>query len=574
MKEKKPTGYPSIDKPWLKYYSEEAINAPLPECTIYEYLWESNKDHLDDVALIYFGRKITYGQLFKNIETTAKAFSVLGIKEGDIVTICSVTTPEIIYAFYALNRLGAVSNMVDPRTSTEGIKHYIEEVNSKLVITIDVALPKIEKAIVGTKAEKIISVSPYNSLPTVKKIIVNALGQLRGNSIKLPANGISWNKFIGGSVEPRYATYKKNTCCVIVHTGGTTGTPKGVMLSNDNLNCVAINCQYCDSNYERNKIFLNFMPPFLAYGIVNGLHMIFAQGMTNVIIPNMREGELPKLINKYQPTHFLGAPNHYMSLIETNALKPNSLKKLCIAGIGADTLNSNLEKEINEYLYRYGYKVGLMKGYGMTEVSAAATGNNYKTNKIGSVGIPFVKNIMSAFNPDTNEECKYNERGEICINTPTKMLGYYNMTEETNMVIKKHADGSKWVHSGDIGYVDEDGVFFIEGRVKRMIIRFDGFKVFPAQIENIILKSNIISNCSTVGVTDRTKAHGMLPIVFVVLKTDINKQKAKKDLFELCKAELPEYAQPIDFIFIDELPLTPIGKVDYRKLEEIANTFN
>ena len=165
------TGYPSIDKPWLKYYSEEAINAPLPECTIYEYLWENNKDHLDDIALNYFDRKITYGELFQNIEKAVKAFSALGVKTGDIVVMATVTTPETIYAFYGLNRLGAISNMVDPRTSTEGIKHYISEVDAKLVLTIDAALPKIEKAIVGTNVQKIIVVSPADSLPQPKKAL-------------------------------------------------------------------------------------------------------------------------------------------------------------------------------------------------------------------------------------------------------------------------------------------------------------------------------------------------------------------------------------------------------------------
>ena len=171
MQEQKLTGYPSIDKPWLKYYSEEAINAPLPECTIYEYLWENNKDHFDDIALNYFDRKITYGELFENIEKAAKAFSALGVKAGDIVVLATVTTPETIYAFYGLNRLGAISNMVDPRTSTEGIKHYISEVDAKLVLTIDAALPKIEKAVVETNVQSIIVVSPADSLPQPKKAL-------------------------------------------------------------------------------------------------------------------------------------------------------------------------------------------------------------------------------------------------------------------------------------------------------------------------------------------------------------------------------------------------------------------
>ncbi len=198
------TGYPSIDKPWLKYYTDDVINARLPECTIFEYIYESNKNHLEDIALNYFDRKITYSQLFENVEKAAKAFAALGVKEGDIVTVASISTPETIYSFYALNLLGAISNMVDPRTSTEGIKHYIEEVKSKLVISIDVALPKIKEAIAGTEVKKVISISPYNSLPTVKKVIVNTLGKLKGDTPKLFDNCIAWNEFIKLSATPNY----------------------------------------------------------------------------------------------------------------------------------------------------------------------------------------------------------------------------------------------------------------------------------------------------------------------------------------------------------------------------------
>ena len=193
MQEKKLTGYPSIDKPWLKYYSEEAINAPLPECTIYEYLWKNNKDHLDDVALNYFDRKITYGELFENIEKAAKGYSALRVSAGDIVTICAVTIPETIYTLYGLNRLGVICNMVDPRTSTDGIKNYIKEVNSKIVVTIDVAYPKIVEAVKGTDVKNIVVISPADSLPQPKKFLFKAF-----KSPKIPDDKlhIKWEDLI------------------------------------------------------------------------------------------------------------------------------------------------------------------------------------------------------------------------------------------------------------------------------------------------------------------------------------------------------------------------------------------
>ena len=225
-------------KPWLRYYTEEAINASLPECTIYEYLWKSNKDYQSNVALNYFDRKITYGEVFANIDKATISYSTLGLKSGDIVTVCAVTIPETIYSFYGLNRLGVVCNMVDPRTSAEGIREYIKEVNSKFVITIDVAYPKIVKAIKGTTVEKIVVISPADSLRQPKKFLFKAF-----KATKIPNDNlhILWNELVanGKNNEPVIATYEKNTPCVIVHTGGTTGIPKGVILFNDNLNTSA-----------------------------------------------------------------------------------------------------------------------------------------------------------------------------------------------------------------------------------------------------------------------------------------------------------------------------------------------
>ncbi len=571
MQSEKLTGYPSIDKPWLKYYTEEAINAELPKCTIYEYLYEQNKNHLEDIALNYFGNKISYDKLFDNIEKAAKAFSALGVKEGDIVTVASISTPETIYSFYALNRLGAISNMVDPRTSTEGIKHYIEEVKSKLVISIDVAIPKIKEAIAGTEVEKVISISPYNSLPTVKKVIVNTLGKFKGDTPKLFDDCIAWNEFIKLSATPNYAKYKKDTCCVIVHTGGTTGMPKGVMLSNDNINAAALQCDICGTNFKRKDKWLNIMPPFIVYGVGNGLHLPLAIGMEVILIPKFDPKKFDELLIKHKPNHITGVPSHYGNVVNSKKLKEKELDYLVSPIVGGDSMITTLEETTNDFLISHHCSQAVMKGYGMSEVCAAVSltsGDN--RNPIGSVGVPFTHTIISIFDADTGEELKYGQQGEICMTGPNTMLGYYENEAETKAILKTHKDGKVWVHSGDLGYMTENGEIFIIDRIKRMIVRHDGFKVYPSQIEKVIAHNKAVITCCVVGTDDKSHSQGRLPIAFIVPEENINNEIAKKELFELCKAELPEYAQPIDFIFIDKLPLTPIGKVDYRKLEEIA----
>lgn len=566
------TGYPSIDKPWLKYYSEEAISATLPECTIYEYLYNSNKDYQRNTALNYFDNKISFAQVFSNIEAAAKAFQNNGVNAGDIVTIASVTTPETIYAFYGLNCIGAIANMVDPRTSVEGIKHYIEEVGSKIVLCIEVALPKIIEAVKGTQVEKIIVVSPADSLKGIKKSLFK-LKQRIGKEVPDYTNiCISWNSFVkeGINTELKAAPYEKDKCCVIVHTGGTTGMPKGVMLSNENLNISAFQAIISGMDFKRNQTWLNIMPPFIAYGVGNGLHIPLIVGMETILIPSFNPEKFDELLIKYKPTHMVGVPSHYGNLINSPKMKNMDLSFIKAPTVGGDTMDSELEMETNKFLKSHNCSDLITKGYGMTEISAGVSiciSND--CNKLGSVGIPFTHTIISIFDPATGKELTYNEQGEVCICTPNMMLGYYGNPDATNEVIRIHEDGCKWVHSGDIGYMDEDGNLFIVDRMKRMIIRHDGFKVFPSQIEKVIIKNKFVESCCVIGKSDETHSQGKLPVAYIVLvDNNADKSTIKEQLHDLCAEELPEYAQPEDFVVIDKMPLTAIGKVDYKKLEK------
>lgn len=573
QEEKKLTGYPSIDKPWLKYYTEEAINAKMPECTIYDYLLESNKKNLSDIALRYFERKISFGELFGNIESAAKAFASVGIKPGDIVVMATVTTPETIYAVYALNRLGAVANMVDPRTSVEGIKEYIAEVNARFVLCIDVAYPKIEKAIVDTDVEKIIIASPADSLPQPKKFIFNLVNKLKGTTPKFGSNCVTWSEIHSAckGISYKVAEYEPNKCCIIEHTGGTTGLPKGVMLTDDNFNSAAKQIKNSPLRLEHQDKFLNIMPPFIAYGMVLGIHIALTHGWESIIIPKFDPKDFADLILKYQPAGIMGVPTYFEGLMDEPKIKGKDLSFIKVVLVGGDKALVEFEKKVNAFFAEHNANIHLSKGYSMTEASATATFAFEEINKPGSAGIPFAQTIVAAFEPETDKELPFGESGEMCICTPTMMAGYYDKQEETDKVIKKHSDGRMWIHSGDLGYVDEDGCVYINGRLKRMIIRYDGFKVFPPFIEDVVSTHKAVETCCAVGTMDKEHVQGHLPIVFAVLKDGCNADVAKKELFDLCQKELPEYVQPVDFVFVDKMPVTPIGKVDYRALEKETN---
>ncbi len=488
--------------------------------------------------------------------------------------MATVTIPETIYTLYALNRLGAIPNMVDPRTSVEGIKDYIEEVHSKFVVCLDPAYPKIEEAVKGTTVEKIIVTSPSDSLPGMKKALYKLFKQEKHD---YSSQCLLWKDFIkqGEGTTPKYVPYKENTCCVIVHTGGTTGMPKGVMLTNDNMNASVVQADNSGFYLRREHKWLGVMPPFIAYGIGNGLHLPLSIGMTLILVPAFNPNEYDKLLLKYRPNHIAGVPSHYNSIMKSRRLKKADLSFIISPIVGGDGTQPEFEKKISQFLIEHNCQSTLIKGYGMTEVSAAVCATARREfNKIGSVGIPFTHSIMSVFDPDTGKELPAGEKGEICMVSPNTMLGYYSNQAATDEILRRHEDGLLWVHSGDLGYIDEYGCVFIEGRIKRMIIRYDGFKVFPPLIENVVMQSPLVKSVCAVGTQDKSQSQGQLPVVFFVPNDDIKEdtETIKQSLDKLCKAELPEYALPIDFFPVTALPLTPIGKVDYRQLEKDAKS--
>lgn len=559
---------PSVIKAWLKYYNKEDITEEVPKCTLYDYLFQNNKDYLDDIALNYFDNNITFGELFYNIQNTARSYLALGVKRGDIVIICSVTTPEIVYSFYAMDLIGAVPNMVDPRTSIEGIREYINESKSKYVCVLNEAYPKIRDAVVGSDVTRIVVLSPADSLSHVKRA---AFHLTNSDKNEYSSNCLKWEQFIyngvGMILQP--VTYSQEHCGAIVHTGGTTGSPKGVMLSDDAFNALAFQYGKATITFKRQQKFLNIMPPFIAYGFACGIHMPLSLGITTIIIPNLDPKNLASLILKYKPAHMCGVPEHFQVLTSDKRMKHADISYLLNMGSGGDAITIGAESKVNQFLKSHGSKYALTKGYGMTELCSCACTCMSDVNKPGSVGIPFIKNIISTFESGTDKELNVGEKGEICITGPTIMLGYYGKPEETSNVLRKHSDGMIWVHTGDIGHIDEDGFVFVDGRIKRIIIRHDGFKIFPNMIENVISTHPAVELCSVVASLDKDQLQGYLPYVHIVLKKNVHERQRliKAEIMKLCQDKLPEYAQPVGYKFIESLYYTAVGKVDYRKLE-------
>lgn len=564
METYKSAGFPSIDKPWQKYYSEEAIRGKLPECSAYKLLYENNKSYLSDTALNYYGHKITYGMLFDEIQKTACAFGAIGIGEGDIVILCTVNMPETVYALYALNRLGAIANLVDPRTSEDGLRSYFNESAAKVVLTVDLVYPMIQKAILGTTVDCVIVVSPADSLPVVKRFAY----RLKQKSALLSQEGLPWQAFINGGdgVSVKYADYRPDRCFVVAHTGGTTGTPKSVMLSDDNLNSVTYAYGCVGIPFQRGHRYFNDLPPFIIYGLSLALHTTLCHGLEVILHPIFDSKAFPRLFAKYKPHHFSALSDHLYYLSISPATRKMDLSFLVTAAMGGDSLNVELEKCVNRFLADRGCKYEVIKGYGMTELAATAITSFPGANKAGSIGVPLVINMVKIMDLDTGKELGYNETGELWISGPSIMLGYFENSQANAETLVTDEHGRRWIKTGDLAHIDGDGLVFHDGRIRRIYLtasKGHPAKIFPTLVEQTILGCEGVEDCMVVGRFMKDSAY-YEPVAFIVA----HQGDALRDaLSAKCRAALPNYMWPVEYRFVDAIPLTPIGKKDYRILE-------
>lgn len=562
------TGYASIDKPWLKFYKEENIGVIRDNLSAYEYMKKHNLDNLSYNAINYLGNRITYEELLNKIDEVTKSLISLEVKEGDVVTLIMANIPENVYLFYALNRLGAIANIIDPRLNEKEVIDIVNENNSKVLISIDTFIDEkfIENIKTNSLINKIVLVNPVNSAKMnsiLKSIILSKKSNYYSNDV------LNWDTFImnGKNVSLNaIPDFDENKDAIMVRTGGTTGKPKTVVLSNKNLNEMANQHMLGEYNFNKKDLFLDFLPPFIAYGICGATHMPLVLGLEIILIPKFDAKEFPGLMKKYKPNVVFGGPILYEKMMVSRKTKSINLSSLKVPVSGGDTMNIELERKINNYFKNNDCKHFIGQGYGMTEVASSACYSKENSYTEGSVGIPLINNSISIFDVNTMEEKAIGEEGEICIRTDTVMSGYFNNESENEKVIKVHSDGSVWVHTGDIGRLNQNGNLFVIGRIKRIIVS-NGSKIFPTSVENIIDKCPDIQKCVVVG--GKHKTLRKVPVAHIVLKNknvDLNNLVITLD--NEIKKELPDYYLPYVYVFRNDIPVTSIDKVDYTTLEE------
>lgn len=562
MVKKNITGYSSIDKPWLKYYDLKLeVKEPIPEESVYAYVYKCNRKYMNDPAICYFGRTYSFGDLFNEVERVAGAFLNRGVKPGDIVTIILPNIPEAIICFYALNKIGAVSNFINILSAPEEITSYILDAQSSVVVVLDSFLNKI-----CCDVKHIIVIATMNSANIFHKLL------LRPKKIKLSKNVVWYHTFISNSRLVSNWNGKSDDFAVMVHTSGTTGKAKGVMLSNQNFNILAYQYKTGHLNFSRREKFLSNLPPFIVYGLGVASHSALCAGLTLIMHPLYDPQKFFNNVCKYKPNHLVGGAPDIENMISHSTSKVD-LSFIKTIAVGGDFINKTTEYTINKYLHEHGCSKVLVKGYGMSELCATVITSFQDRVKLQSVGIPFSQVNIKINDLESGCEKTYGEIGEICIHSPSCMLGYYKNSALSEEIVEYDELGRKWLHTGDLGYITEDGFVFIKGRLKRVYPTSRG-KFYPVTIENVIKELPLVQNCVVVACTDPAVIN--YPVAFVKLSgensgshTDMSSMIKRK-----CASSLSSHMVPRKVIFVNDFPVTSTGKLDYRALEQKAERRN
>ncbi len=555
--------------PWLTSL-DEGVPATLTYSakTMAGKVEEIVEDHPDLYAYEFMGSYTTYREFWTKVETCARSLKAIGIREGDKVTICMPNCPQAVCMFYAINLIGAISNMIHPLSAESEIAFYLRDSESVAAITLDQFYPKFKSVMKAVALPVLIITSVKDELSFVKKA---GFALTAGRKIKAVGpdepHVMLWKNFLkAGRYTEIYRVKRKATDpAVVLYSGGTTGVTKGILLSNLNFNALAAQIVATNPFFRPGMKMLAVMPIFHGFGLGVSIHSMLANGGQCILVPRFTPKSYAKMLGKYQPNLIAGVPSLFEALLRNKEIEGVDLS--CLKGVfsGGDSLSAELKKRFDAFLKEHGAEITVREGYGTTECVTASCLTPIVKQKEGSIGIPFPDTFYRIVKPGTDEEVPYGTEGEISLSGPTVMMEYVNHPEETANTLH-NVDGRVWVHTGDLGMMDEEGYVYFRQRIKRMIIT-NGYNVYPSQLENVLDGHEFVQISCVIGVPDPIKIQKIK--AFVVLKSGYAPTQAcKEELIEYCRKHIARYAIPYDIEFRDELPKTLVGKVAYRVLEE------
>ena len=560
--------------PWLKYYGNAPASLDYPHATMYQLVAQAAKRKPNNTAYVFMGKKTSYQEFMQRIEAAAKGLYKMGIRKGDRVTICMANTPQALDCFYALNRIGAVPNMIHPLSAAQEIAFYLNFSKSKAILTLDQFYYKVAEILPQLETPcKILIAKVADELPAPLSLLYPMTKGARAIK-KLPKTGYTlWYKMVAAGRNQVLPADdgKYDECGAILYSGGTTGTTKGIMLSNLNFNALALQT-IAASGFTMEEIagmkMLSVMPVFHGFGLGIGIHTPLIAGGTCILIPQFNVNTYADVLVKQKPNLIPGVPTLFEALLRAEKLEGADLSFLRGIFSGGDSLSPELKKKVDAFLKAHGCSEQIREGYGTTECVTASCLTPKDYARAGSIGVPFPDTFYKIVEPGTTNEVEPNIEGEICVSGPTVMMGYMDNLEETVSTLRRHYDGRIWLHTGDLGHMDQDGFVYFRQRMKRMIIT-SGYNVYPSQLENIIDGHEKVLLSCVIGIKDDYR--GQLVKAYVVPMPGIEPTEAlKQEILDYCSSRIAKYAMPRQIEFRRELPKTLVGKVAYRVLEEEA----
>ncbi|MRR16559.1 MAG: AMP-dependent synthetase [Deltaproteobacteria bacterium] len=553
-------------KPWLKFYQHVPQTIDYPRVTMYEALAQTALRNPDSIAYDFLGTTSTYRQFMAEIDQCADALASLGLQKGERITISMPTSPQGIICFYAANKLGAVSSMIHPLSTAKEIEFYLNVAQSRFALTLDAFYAKFKDVQKTTPLTTLILARIPDYLGFVKKIGFNLT---KGRLIpKVPEDPLV--RWWADLMHARYpaapqAPMDTDDLAVILYSGGTTGVPKGIMLSNMNFISEGMQVSQWGKLSGADSI-LAILPIFHGFGLGVCVNACFMGGGKSILVPTFTPETVADLIRSRKPSFVIGVPTLYDALSRNPKMEKADLSCLRATFSGADTLPRPVKERFEGMVRKQGGNVQLLEGYGLTEAVTAIMATPLGSYREGSVGVPFPDMLAKIVKPGTNDEAAVGEEGEICVAGPAVMMGYLDQPGETADTLKRHADGRTWLHTGDIGSMDADGFFYFKLRQKRMI-KSSGMNVYPAQVEDILYKHPKVKDACVIGVPDEAQVQAVK--AFVVLKNPADASgETEKELINACRDQLIKWSCPRSIEFRDDLPKTLVGKIAYNVLEK------
>lgn len=555
--------------PWAGHVGAVPLHLDYFEGSMFDKVADIAAQYPNNVAFDFMGKSTTYKEMIREIERCAKALKTIGVREGDRVTIAMPNCPQAIYMFYAVNLVGAVANMIHPLSAEKEIEFYLNESESVTAITLDQFYHKFENIRGNTKVVNIIIASVKDALSKPVKAGYMLTEGRKIEKIPKDAPVIRWKEFMKLS-EHCFYNYRvqrqSDDPAVILYSGGTTGTTKGILLSNKNFNALSQQIIATNPMFRPGDKMLSAMPLFHGFGLGVCIHSMLGQGGRCILVPRFTAESYAKLITKYHCNFIAGVPTLYEALLRLDSMNGADLS--CLKGVfsGGDSLSVELKKKFDKFLYDHHAGIQVREGYGTTETVTACCLTPPTMFKEGSIGVPFPDTYIKIVEPGTDRELPYGQEGEILLAGPTVMKEYMNHPQETAQTLRRHADGLTWVYTGDLGTQDEEGFIYFKGRAKRMIIS-SGYNIYPSQLENILDAHEKVQMSCVIGVPDAYKMQKVKAFVKLAPNVPAN-EETRRELMDYCRKHIAKYAMPYDIAFREEMPKTLVGKVAYRVLEE------